>query len=112
MANFINETSTLAELNSELLGAIRSLRGARKELTAVADAAGEVVADAYEYAGADGSECTTQGNKIQRTLLDLNKGMDELVSGLAAARRLTVQAAAAVQDAEARRRTERAKLGL
>jgi hypothetical protein len=109
MSNFIDQSSTMAELHDELLSAIRSLRGSQKELPSIADAAGEIVADAFEYAGADGAECTARGNKVQRALLDLSGDLDRMVSTLAAARRLVVQASAATQEADAKRRSQAAQ---
>jgi parvulin-like peptidyl-prolyl isomerase len=109
MSNFIDQASTLAELHDGLLRAMRSLRGSRKELPAIADAAGEIVADTYEFAGADSAECTTRGNKIQRALLDLAGDLDRMVETLAAARRIVVQASADASEADAKRKAQAAK---
>lgn len=111
MSNLMDQPSSMADLHSELRDAIGSLRGTQKELAGVADAAGEIVAEAFDYAGSNEAECTARGNRIQQVILAIGADIDQAAIRLTAAFRLAREAAQAVEEADVRRKAQRAKLG-
>lgn len=111
MSNKLPHPQNLAELEKELRQMRRAVAFAANELSSIGSDAAEMISHAYNYVGLDDAGANAKGGRVLQDFEGIRtrlEGINENVRDLT----MRVKAAQdAVQEADVKRRSERAKLG-
>lgn len=103
--------STFSDLVATISFVRRDIQKIREFATLNGAAIGTYIEQVYDFAGADDATSSAKGGEAQRIVADLDGKLHEAETVLNELRHCMKRADGALQEAEARRKVARAKLG-